>query len=527
VELEVGDVFISPGDSASPDGYARKVTAISTDENGNQTIETTEPELEEIYEQMDFATRAVPDVSDVIVYDGVTVSSVENSSDVVYASAQMNSRDGSYSSGSNIATSKGANFEFKFNFQTGIPSIKAGWTSEYETLKADLTRWKSKDEEKIGQLFELSSMDYNNEGEKPKFLVDSTKFEGGYEITGTVKIENLYVDVVSETTKTFGIPTGIKNFELKTNYDVVLGLDFKGKLEGEIKFAKFYVPTEVPGLTVEMQASLYCNANGQLSLKLTVTNTTTLGYSDGKLKKVSQSDSVSDKLTFAVEVEPGASITAIPEMLGIKIIDLKIKAGVKFKFETSVEAKAAVDDDSAAVEYIFKLTGNFIYPIVTLEAGSDKSRSLIKLNFSYPVVGEKNAPITAQTVEFFDKEYSLGYVIGDEVETETETEDTEQVESAEFKTAEFGERLDIDTYTIGVSAGDVSSIQVTMIPEGYSESDITWESEDPSVATVSGGIVTGVGEGSTQIKVKTSDGKYEAYCAVIVTEQSDFEFHEL
>jgi hypothetical protein len=121
----------------------------------------------------------------------------------------------------------------------------------------------------------------------------------------------------------------------------------------------------------------------------------------------------------------------------------------------------------------------------------------------------------------------LGYVIGDEVETETETEDTEQVESAEFKTAEFGERLDIDTYTIGISAGDVSSIQVTMIPEGYSESDITWESEDPSVATVSGGIVTGVGEGSTQIKVKTSDGKYEAYCAVIVTEQSDFEFHEL
>ena len=73
--LQVGDVFIAPGTLEFPEGIAMKVSDISEDEDGNQIVETIEPELEEIYENLEFAVRAVPRAEDVVVYDGVVLAS--------------------------------------------------------------------------------------------------------------------------------------------------------------------------------------------------------------------------------------------------------------------------------------------------------------------------------------------------------------------------------------------------------------------------------------------------------------------
>lgn len=60
------------------------------------------------------------------------------------------------------------------------------------------------------------------------------------------------------------------------------------------------------------------------------------------------------------------------------------------------------------------------------------------------------------------------------------------------------------------------TIQITGIPKGYSESELVWSSDNPSVAAVSGGHVTAVGSGVAMITVRTADGMYEAFCTVSV-----------
>lgn len=79
--------------------------------------------------------------------------------------------------------------------------------------------------------------------------------------------------------------------------------------------------------------------------------------------------------------------------------------------------------------------------------------------------------------------------------------------------------IKVKDYYVNVKPGASDSIQIEHIPDGYSESDITYESSDTSIATVdSNGKVTGKSEGSVVITIKTKDNKFKATCSVLVTE---------
>jgi trimeric autotransporter adhesin len=56
----------------------------------------------------------------------------------------------------------------------------------------------------------------------------------------------------------------------------------------------------------------------------------------------------------------------------------------------------------------------------------------------------------------------------------------------------------------------------TVLPSGASNKTVTWTSATPSVATVSGGLVTGVRTGSSRITVRTTDGGFTAFTTVNV-----------
>ena len=68
-------------------------------------------------------------------------------------------------------------------------------------------------------------------------------------------------------------------------------------------------------------------------------------------------------------------------------------------------------------------------------------------------------------------------------------------------------------------------ISFSYLPSGYSEKDLAFESGDTAVATVdANGMITGVGEGSTIITIRTKDGKHTAAVAVSVHSDSDVSF---
>lgn len=68
-----------------------------------------------------------------------------------------------------------------------------------------------------------------------------------------------------------------------------------------------------------------------------------------------------------------------------------------------------------------------------------------------------------------------------------------------------------------LEAGKTRTLIATVLPENATNKDVAWESDDTTVATVRGGVVTAVGEGTTFIKVVTDDGGKTATSTVRVT----------
>ena len=71
--------------------------------------------------------------------------------------------------------------------------------------------------------------------------------------------------------------------------------------------------------------------------------------------------------------------------------------------------------------------------------------------------------------------------------------------------------------TATIDTGGTVTLTATVAPTNATNKTVTWSSSNSSVATVSGGVVTGVSAGSATITVTTADGGYTATCAVTVS----------
>ena len=79
-----------------------------------------------------------------------------------------------------------------------------------------------------------------------------------------------------------------------------------------------------------------------------------------------------------------------------------------------------------------------------------------------------------------------------------------------------GVTLDQATMTL-IAGGATGTITKTVTPANATNKNVIWSSSDEAVATVAGGAVTPLTEGTTTITVTTVDGSFTATCAVTVT----------
>lgn len=75
----------------------------------------------------------------------------------------------------------------------------------------------------------------------------------------------------------------------------------------------------------------------------------------------------------------------------------------------------------------------------------------------------------------------------------------------------------LDKQTDSIEVGETTTLTETVTPSNATDKSVSWSTSNSSVATVSGGVVTGVSAGTARITVTTTDGGYTAYCDVTVT----------
>ena len=424
-----------------------------------------------------------------------------------------------------LADSKGIDLSFKCNFTNGKISISPAWNTSYGQFKTDISSVSADEKiEKLGQLFEKTNLLYQSD-ENGKKLSAENKFTGGYEITGSIAIKNLYVDVECKTKKAFGVPYGIEYYTKEINYELETSLSIKGTLEEELTVCKMPIAVGATGLTVELEFILYAEASGELSIKVAISNNTNIEYRNGNTKKTSTTEK-SAEAEACITIETGPQFKVTLKALGIKIIDASIKAGVELEFKATLTARTTEDIDeeegikTITDEYVFAASGMFYYPIITISVGTDGTlANKIGIKFSWKMCDKKNGLMTSQSVEIFNEEWILFQdITTEELEIDEITEPTEASDSSNAESeTKFGETLMIDVYYISLEKGGSATITITTMPEKYNTSDFTFISTDESVVTVDkNGNITAKGNGTATVKVVSKDGKYSAECAVNV-----------
>lgn len=79
------------------------------------------------------------------------------------------------------------------------------------------------------------------------------------------------------------------------------------------------------------------------------------------------------------------------------------------------------------------------------------------------------------------------------------------------------ESVSLSHTELSLTEGDTGTLTATVKPDNATNKDVTWSSDNPSVATVNNGVVTAVSKGAATITVTTEDGNKTATCKVTVT----------
>lgn len=396
-ELEIGSIIILPATQENPDGIARKITAIETDARGNYVVTTETPELTDIFEELDIEKHVVPTGENIILGEGVT-------------QVVVNDRKNNYSlvSGRRDGKKDGFDIAFTIGYSTedGILA-KASNAEEENEFSVMLGEAGLTVEEKgeIEKKFKLANVKFDSKSIDIK--EEKEKYKAGYSITGTLAIKDLYADVELELKKALGIPYGVKELSVAINCDIEESLTLEGKFEGEKKITTIPVSI-VPGvLSLNIDVILYVDANGVITVKVETGNFVKYSYYKEKSKYHATSTSSQDVAVMA-DIELGGGVSPEINTLGICVIDMSAKVGVKYDFDTSLELKDSLTetDEFIATNYegVWKLKLDYYLPVVSLSVGAGED-CLLQLDLKKELIGPKGTVMKIKPENLLNEEY--------------------------------------------------------------------------------------------------------------------------
>lgn len=314
----------------------------------------------------------------------------------------------------------------------------------------------------------------------------------------------------------FGILKGLKKANVTISFDDSV----------VAKYEKEHVSKQVPLGTIEVmlgttpltaKISLVANLgfDGKVSLTYTSRVVAMVNYQKGN----GLGKSVSNE-NASCDFHADATVTVEP---CIKAELCCLKRGLaNVKVTSGVVAIATIDSD---------LLGNQptcidVYMYVPLrwavnEDGCVMTTISSKLKASDIVWQSDNSPIN-QRFHWENGTLVEACTRGEEkVETEVVDEEGQPYDEYlifDFKEIEFG-IIKVSSQTLYLAEGESSAIGILSVPDGYSTGNLVYQPEDPSVCSVSRGMVTAAGTGGTVVQISTPDGKFKVFVAVVVEEE--------
>lgn len=523
--LTVGSVFMVP----APDGtmIARKVTSLST-ENGQRIVQTEVPDLGEVFDELTLYDSAAPDPADAILADGVVIGPAANPLTAGNETGNIFIDDLVDRGITNITTTttSGRSFTFNINFTKGTASISGGSENKSLTVEqlippfADDSVIGASPRAQLGQIFKKSnfiavdtfSIDdlaaIGEDGWSCELDMENT-LKAGYEITGSIGINNFYVETGFEFKKFWGIPTGIKRVVIEVNGDFVTNLTLKGTLSEELSIAT--LPINVGGIgTVKVELLLYVDASGELQVKAELKNNIKFEYSDGNTKRTRRSEQ-SASCEATIKAEAGPKVKVKLEVVGIGIIDAAVSFGINFTFGakekisrvTNILQTSQGRKELSTWTYSLSFESHVRLPIITLKVGYDPQTLANKLNikFSWDLISKENAP-----VDWKPPLLNFDVTLWTYTETKPLPDDGQEEEN----------RFNLKQYIL-VLTDTAQQIELEAL-DGKPLPKIRWASENPGIATVdSSGRVTPVSGGVTVISAADEENPdIILKCTVIV-----------
>ncbi len=399
------------------------------------------------------------------------------------------------------------------------------------------------------QKFELNGFDITIKSKDGSFSVDAEKKLTNGKIYAGIGIngmdadfkmktnyfipESVYWHMKFNTSETLGIQSDIKK-SFVGDFAKLDSSNFLGSLSNfmqkkedavqtELKLATVKVPLfEIPYCDLVIDVILQLKLSGKAEIVLSQNYNFGAEYVNGNFRTIKEHDHTND-FTLKAETTLTAGVRTSIVTIGVNLMDASVNAGVQASFKANVhmfdddgqmhdypvDASADLADELAAeaddVVVCVDAAGGWVLNVEFFSSKSEAGKLLGQVKID--ILNPKNAPLFKGAGQHFENWQAV-----DQCTRKS------RPKSDEREVMETKGKISLNAYSLAVHPGETKSISVLGLPAGYSLTDLTCTSSDPSVASVSGLSITGISSGSAVITISTSDGTFHAACNVLVPE---------
>ena len=255
--------------------------------------------------------------------------------------------------------------------------------------------------------------------------------------------------------------------------------------------------------TVRLVPSAYTASN---SSYVTVTNPTNMYYNtDHTANYCTLRGRTRNNTTTYYAFIRGFNFSSVPTGANVTSFTVKIRAyrnsyqqtgaDYRIRLASSPSSSSAIANTTLSSD-ITTTSGGTVYTIPT---GSLTWSQISGYGSDFSI------EVPLRNTSTSNNRYPYVYVYGAEIEV-TYSESTVSVTG-----------VSLDQHTATIQEEGTVQLTETVAPSNATNKTVTWSSNNTSVATVSGGLVTGVSAGTATITVTTQDGGYTDTCVVTVT----------